>query len=794
MLKISTTIEYDTNLKDEYRIKYEKSKDSSSLHKYLLCLLTDEEELQGYNFDDTLTEIKRILSAAVEDENVQNYEIMFYYELCRSTIDVDFANNFIVQHPGYAQYCKLNALAYFFLKEIRLLDAAEKYLYELYNVLSISYEMFCYERVDLYRKRDELRKGYDITKEEIIEASYYAPAMIFNLLTDLAIELKTEDNLIEFYHNAIEKSAHVKWISQGYIKLCQSLNLSDEISAEYKRLKDIVIFIYKDDGVNKKNSNFFSFFCGTRELMGLSSSFEETAKELGIHTSVNSEGTFIVMPDFETEHSKMSKIWINDIFKAGNKSFLKRVTKMSKPLKTHFKVFANQEKEIIFSKSIFANIISLINHRFVSLFNEGHFIVTDYDIFYEAFPFYELNGFTEDEIDEICNLLSKIYCSSIQLNPYVNSHSFTACPMLVELLSVNTTIDAENKLFEYKAYDESSGQLTVFGIVVFLTTFLTKAEKLYFASDLAGSDYLFSNALMKQIFDTIPSATPPCFEEEKINQDLYKEKTICSLIFRKELFRFLLEFEAKVLRKHNVLDESRPSFGALSFSNMLSLEYDSDSIEYINLTNIHFAASSGVEIEENYNSNNILSIQNIVNQIEECIENNDLKELFQEELEALFNIFVNRKYYNYLKWLSGKYISGFLSNYNSYCNKMLYRNEHLMTEDDEYLLYDCTKERTMSYLDDNQRDEIQGILGSKSIKWKKLEITILDAPEEMCHVTLNDEFLVRNESDRYIQIKDTDNVTIEADGAHKFIGYEEQEVFNSPIARFIIRKALISEA
>ena len=61
-----------------------------------------------------------------------------------------------------------------------------------------------------------------------------------------------------------------------------------------------------------------------------------------------------------------------------------------------------------------------------------------------------------------------------------------------------------------------------------------------------------------------------------------------------------------------------------------------------------------------------------------------------------------------------------------------------MTEDDEYALYDCSREHIFTFIDDSQRDEFSSLFGCKQRDWEKIEITIYKIDPEKATCSIND--------------------------------------------------------
>lgn len=782
MLEVESRFEYSVSLKNSYKFKFDDDKSNHvALHQYILSLLFGSQFVdENGNVDmELIGELGKYLEYAANSDKAEPYEALFYYELNRALGAEDTIRAWFEKYPDYMDYCKLSVQSYDFLAHIGLFDAAMACCQDIYNATLIVNVDYINRYSELLKRKGDPQGAFDFLVATLIEFNFFIAPHIISKTAKLATSLNKQEEMLEIFRKCVADHEHVKWVSRDYISICLDKGLTDEAQTEYERILRITKYVYENTPVTKQTMGMFKYFCSVRKLMGMSYDKSTVADEIGVELQIEEQEKRKKEPSAISYNSP----WENDFNRNGNKALLKRVNKMNKPFRTYFKAFAGGEKELIYAKSILGNYISLVYSRFKNLFGVGNFGVTDYVTFYEAFPFYSLNGFTEDEIDEAANLLTRIRNICIQLNPFVTSRSFPIGPMLADTLSVNTEIENGNKMFKYKVYDQDPAQITLFGAVLFISTFLNNSEKEAFAFELAGSDVKLMSAALKQVFKTIPPATITVKAENGFAES-GREKGVFSLFIRRELFRFLLEFECQIIKEFNLLDPDRPNTNTKYFNQLLDLKYSPESDIYVNVKKLHDLAISGLNLGECVEGNEF-TIGNIVELMSECCDKDDTSDIFQAGIESMFIVSVNRKYYNQMKWNLGRTGGPFLKNLDNYCKKMLFRNEELMTEDDEYILYDCSREHLFTHTDDTQAHEFTTLFSTKAFEWKQIVIHFYKVNTEKCAVSINDEEFVGE----YFMAYQNDKVEITGINGHHFNGWNEVICFDSPIAKYIIHEA-----
>ena len=781
MLEITSNYEFTITLKNTYKANYLANKfDLTSLHKYILAHIysasfVDEEGLQNV---DSVNELYNSLMLITDSDEAEPYEVLFYYEMNKALDEDDVLSKWLEKHPGYSEYCKLNTLSYEFLIHIGMYSAAEKVCNELFYTYRYNYNEYVAKMSDILCKQNKLHEAFEYLIGIIKDTNGYVGAIAFGKAYNLCLKVDRSDEMLELYRWCVESQPHIKWLSRDYISLCLSKDLTEEAQREYERILSVVVFLYKENNniVTKQNGAMFKFFLTVRKAMGMESSAVAVADELGLIL----ERTPVVKAPKEPKEIRQNPLqenspWENDF---NNKAMLKRVNKMNKPFRTYSKLFAGGERELIHAKSILGSYISIISNRFQKIFGGYQFEITEYNLFYEAFPFYELNGIAEEEIDSIALLLKKLHAITIQLNPFVTSRSFVLEPIVADILSVNTEINLGNKVFKYSVADAETSQITVFGVFLLISTFLNDVEKKAFAFDLAGYDPKLSEPFESQILNTIPSTTT------KAEDNCYGDLVVFSLFIRKEMFRFLMELEAAILKKHELVDANRPNMNAMSFNQMLELDFTKDSNEFNSLSNLHYMASLGLLIGDEFNRSKF-SVERIVNILYDCVDNTQHGLIMQAGIEALFMVSMNRKYYNLLKWKSNKLGEHFLKRTGVFSQKMINRNRTLLTEDDEYALYDCSREHMFTYLDDFQRKEFPSLFGNKAIEWEKVEYEIYHVDLARFEYSINGEL----GEDEYFMLKPSDAIAINRINSSTPAKWLVVEEFDTPIAHCEIKEA-----
>lgn len=792
MIDVKSKFSYSVGLRVSYKETYEKNPgDLLALHRYILSTIYGSQfvDEKGIVNRAQIEELLMYLQKIAHTNDAQPYECRFYFEICRAMGDWGSIDAWHNAWPEYKDHCKLNELSYEILAHIGLFEAADSCCQDLLNVGIIDNDKYLCNRAYLYSRSGDKDAAYNYLAKKVEEANFFSSQAVIAELTKVAYAADKNDKLLEFFRRAVAESKYVKWISRYYIKLCLAKGLQEEALVELDRLKGIIIYTYSEGVVNRMNQGLIRYYASVRKLFGLSCTVAEVAAELGYELDMDSNNaTVSLYKGNETKAARSNNTvkvsnspWENDFNKLGNKALLRRVNKMNKPFRTYFKLFAGGEKELIYAKCIFGNFMSIISNRFRKLFGSAFYKVTDYELFFEVFPFYGLNGFSEDEVDEVMTLLRRIHDICVQLNPYVSSRTFPISSMLDELLAVNTVVDTGTKRFQYKVSEK--GQLTVFGSILLMCTFLNNSEKEALAYELAGSDTKIMIALMKQVFKTIPAADDHTVENDSF-VEAGREKGVFSLFLRKELFRFLLEMECSIIKEFQLLSAEAPNANCKYFTDLLTLKYSQASTIHTNLMKLQKIAVSGLLLGEEIEGVTF-TIYEVVKLLADCRKADLSSALFQAGIESLFIIGTNRKYYNQMKWNQGRTSGTFLKNTDNYCKKMLYRNSQLMTLNDETILFNEAKERLFTHIDDAQSREFYSLFGNKGFEWSKITITMHQIDTSKCQYKINGE----ESTGDFCMIYEDDTLEVTGVTGYRFDGWATETVFDSPMATHIIKKA-----
>ena len=782
MLKINSQYAFSVSLINTYKSNYLLNRrDITSLHQYILAHIYTAKfaDEAGKVNDEAMNELYNSLALVTDSTLAEPYEALFFWEINRALGKSEVNDQWLIEYPQYREHCKLSTMSLDFLCHIGLYASAEIVCNELFYSYRFTYNDYIAKMTDILCKQNKYNEAFDYLVGIIKETSGFVPASIFGKAYSLCWKLDRSDEMLEVYRWCVANQPHLKWISSNYITLCLAKDLKEEAQAEYDRFIGIVLFLYKDGIINKQNAGVFKMLLSIRKEMGMECSADAVAAELGF--TIEEATAQPKTPKAENSGGMPNNApWENDF---NHKALLKRVTKMNKQFRTYTKLFLGGERELTHAKSILGSYLAIVYNRFYKLFGKHQFDVTDFNAFYLEFPFYELNGITEEEIVSVASLLNKLHAVTVQLNPFVTSRSFPLEPIVADILSVNTELELGNKKFSYVVVEESSGQITVFGAILLIATFLTDDEKIALAFDLAGSEPKLSEPFIKQVLSTIPSAKDADNDELGM-AELANEKNIFSLYIRKEIFRFLMELEAAVLQKHNLIEADRPNMNAKTFNQMLSLEFVEGTTEYIGLSELHTIAKMGLLVGEQYGQS-VFSVERLVNTMFDCVSNGLYCDIIQSSIDTLFTISVNRKYYNLLKWQSMKSNDNFLKRIGIFCQKMMYRNDSLLTESDEYALYDCAKEHLFTYIDDFQRNEFSSVFGGKVIEWKKLDYTVYHVDSSKFTYLLNG----NKGTEEYLMLRDIDDLEVSRMIGTAKVMWRTIKVFDSPIAHCEIKEA-----
>ena len=120
-----------------------------------------------------------------------------------------------------------------------------------------------------------------------------------------------------------------------------------------------------------------------------------------------------------------------------------------------------------------------------------------------------------------------------------------------------------------------------------------------------------------------------------------------------------------------------------------------------------------------------------------------------------------------------------------FSQKMINRNRTLLTEDDEYALYDCSREHMFTYLDDFQRKEFPSLFGNKAIEWEKVEYEIYHVDLARFEYSINGEL----GEDEYFMLKPSDAIAINRINSSTPAKWLVVEEFDTPIAHCEIKEA-----
>ncbi len=788
MLEISTKYKFNVNFNDAYKEKcLSDPSDIESLHKHILALI--------YSFKTgtrpscivhgkLLADLYNALATVAYTNNAEPYEALFFYEFNKALKKNDVNTVWLQKNPQYESNCLLNDYSFKFLKHIGLFEAAEIVCQNLYDAHIYTSDKYIQRKTDMLCKQNKHNEAFDFLVGIIKDKKGHVESFVFNKAHSLCWRIRRVNEMLEICREYVSKQKHIKWISKEYISLCLKLKLVEEASAEYERFVGLVLFLYKDSEITKENSKEFNFLLCIRKLLNKPCTPEKVALELGLeiddsYFTADEKNHVSCNTDCEENHVSP---WINDL---NNKSILKKSFKINKPFKTYTKLFSGGERELIHAKGLLASYMSIIKRRFFELFDTENFEVTDYEAFYNAFPFYRVNRISKEAVENATDLLFKLYSTVIQLNPFVYSRHYVLDPALHLALSAYTKLELKKKKYEYTVVAEGTQQITLFGVILLITTFLTATEKVAFSFDLAEADLSISTQFLKQILNTILPAkldSDASLEAKKQNE----EKAIFSLMLRKELFRFLLEFEAAIIKKNNLLDTEKPNMNPKSFRQLLLMEFFAYTEELNTLRFLHDAASDGVLISNEYKGERF-TVQQIVSALEKCRENKEFGRVFQAEVDMLFTLLVNLKYYDVLKWKNLGSNNSVFNKQTSFCRKMMYRNDVLLRADDENLLYSCSSSHVFTYINDFQRRNFRPTFGSKTMEWEKIEFVILKFDLTRCKCKINGKEL----QEQYILLHPDDVLAVVTLNGKSLTEWKTVKEFDSSLARCTIKELIL---
>ncbi|MBQ8165529.1 MAG: hypothetical protein IJZ96_00680, partial [Lachnospiraceae bacterium] len=200
MLKIASPFIYNVGLTHTYLEKYKKDNDAKALHQYVLCLL------YGSNFvsEDglvnraVLDRLNKYLALAVAVEDVQPYEVLFYFELNKALkIEIE-VEKILEKHPEYQKFGRLEVQSYDFLMHVGLYEGALTCCQDLYNIALINYTDYLNRYSLTLVKMNQQEQAYEFMLTALHDRDFFLPPFIITRLTKLAIEInKTQELLTE---------------------------------------------------------------------------------------------------------------------------------------------------------------------------------------------------------------------------------------------------------------------------------------------------------------------------------------------------------------------------------------------------------------------------------------------------------------------------------------------------------------------------------------------------------------------------------------------------------------------
>lgn len=393
-----------------------------------------------------------------------------------------------------------------------------------------------------------------------------------------------------------------------------------------------------------------------------------------MHPPQNTTCTVPTTVDSEQERPQKSII--------SKRMLLQRVSKINKPVRKFFHVYLGDEETIEYSKSVLGSALLLIKNKFRSFWGKEKFIISKSDNFLEVFPVYKMLYFTNEEIVEITELLTKLEKMLLQFNPNIGHTNYKVGKSLAFLLNQKCSFLINGKEISYVSVDPITHELTVFGVVVFLSTFMDKDEKkayLYFLSD-GNTGYM--KVLTKELFSLIPSAERPTWSTENYHHIRSFDYFFYCLI----LSNFVMTIECYIDVNSDVLSPGAPNKGSKPFAEKISSYFGNSTQLALPLTQIFEVYKRAIMIGEDIlEIGKAFSVHWLVERIKVCLDHcSDFdKNFFRQRLQYICNLLFTYKYFPILEAISTRPGLDVQHNYNKMLFKLLTIEECLFTNDDE---------------------------------------------------------------------------------------------------------------
>ena len=421
-------------------------------------------------------------------------------------------------------------------------------------------------------------------------------------------------------------------------------------------------------------------------------------------------------------------------------------------------------------KKILLNYTAQVNRVLKPLFDEDE-MIEDFDLIRQAFSLFGKFNIEESIIEEIINIISKMH--NILYDDFYTD--VVISDRLANFLDEYNYFS--NEKFRYQPSVSKLGQnhITVIGYIILLSIFMGEGEKNSFSFDLTGKGLKLNltNAITK-ILRKYPSARYSYIGYDSA-QD-FREISVNSLIFRRYLIEFLIDIHNDIKCNENV------DFGD-TFFDAVENYYKGNDACVSNIKKIYDIVSSGCLINESY-KNERVGVSYIVQMLDECCLSVVDKKVFQETINKLFVFCVNRKYYNYLKWLSNNAGINFLNKRSEFFSKFLFWNQYVINSDDEQKVYSKSSDKKFAAIDFVQQQEFERLFGSvANFDWDKIDICIYDIDENIYDVYIN--------KDKYNQnlfaLKDGEQIEVTVKNGPIVCEWNEKVINDTDISKIVIK-------
>ena len=762
MFRIKTGIEVQLAEEKIYKNSYEKAKDISALHKYIACLLQnkkyadcDQKQKQWLQ-----NELKKYLHCIVHTKNAKPYEALFYFELNHAFGDYSRINNWLSLCPWYEKHCNLCIQSYEFLAYVGLIEAASKCLNELYYTGVIDHSTYIKYKCQFFRKYDK-KEEFRFLEKLINDSHYNVSKRLAERYVCCGCSLNQRERALSFLKQGLLNNLRAKWINYYYVKLCLEMGMFTEGKLQAEKLINTAIFIHEGDKVNSATikelaENYVLIYSLLKDF---DNTFEDK-KGLDFITINYPE---IIFDCFQ------NRFQLTD-FNLLNKEFMNQ--SFDKILRSE--KFIN---EMLYIKSILLSFLSLIRRRFYKKLGLSKFEIPDYKQFYDVFPFYNRAEFNKNEIKRVIELLQEIETNCVRLEAPLRIF-MNVSPLLHELLSKSVQLQINKKIHKYLV--SVNGKITFFGVIVFLSTFLDTQEKRLFAHELSKTDFRLQRSFFRQFLQPIDSALNAISEISEIEHD----RKILTVLILEELNILLLEIKQKLLIKQHILVNGPFN----NYAKTIKQKIPKLSLHYSKVDLLDRLVNGNLLIGERDDCISV-SIENIIKILVECRDTAEEPKMFQQVIERVFVICMNRKYYNQFKWEKTYSEGNFLADKEKHYNKLLYYNKFLVTKDDENILYKESLLHLLAPINMAQQNEFVFIFGSSVLFWGKatIKLYIIDLAKCSCLLDGNEV------TGQYVMLGEKETLDIQGKDDWSFNGWKDTELFNSNLSMLITKRPLFKE-